>query len=44
MNDLDAMKPDDVREFHKRWYVPANTAIVVAGDVNVNQVRAWAEK
>jgi zinc protease len=44
MNDLDAMKPDDVRDFHKRWYVPANTAIVVAGDVNVNQVRAWAEK
>ena len=44
MNDLDAMKPDDVRDFHKRWYVPANAAVVVVGDVNVNQVRAWAEK
>ncbi|WP_376709044.1 M16 family metallopeptidase [Comamonas sp.] len=44
MNDLDAMKPDDVRNFHKRWYVPANAAVVVVGDVNVAQVRAWAEK
>ena len=44
MSDLDSMKPDDVRNFHKRWYVPANAAVVVVGDVNVAQVRAWAEK
>lgn len=44
MTDLDAMTPGDVREFHKRWYVPANAAVVVAGDVDVAQVRAWAEK
>ncbi|CAM4338213.1 pitrilysin family protein [Comamonas aquatilis] len=44
MSDLDAMTPDDVRDFHKRWYVPANAALVVAGDVDVAKVRAWAEK
>ena len=44
MSDLDSMKPDDVRNFHKRWYVPANAAVVVVGDVNVALVRAWAEK
>jgi len=44
MNDLDAMTASDVREFYRRWYVPANAALVVAGDVDVAQVRVWAEK
>jgi zinc protease len=44
MSDLDAMTPDDVRNFHRQWYVPANAAIVVAGDVDVERVRALAEK
>ncbi len=44
MNDLDAMTASDVRDFYRRWYVPANAALVVAGDVDVAQVRAWAEK
>lgn len=43
MSDLDAMTPDDVRDFHRRWYVPANAALVVAGDVDVAQVRRLAE-
>lgn len=44
MSDLDAMTPGDVRDFYRRWYVPANAAVVVAGDVDVAQVRALAEK
>jgi zinc protease len=44
MTDLDAMTAADVRDFHRRWYVPANAAVVVAGDVDVARVRAWAEK
>ena len=44
MNDLDAMVPDDVRDFYRRWYVPANAAVVVAGDVDAAQVRQLAEK
>jgi zinc protease len=44
MSDLDAMTPDDARAFFRRWYVPANAALVVAGDVDVEKVRALAEK
>ena len=44
MNDLDAMTAGDVRNFHRDWYVPANAAIVIAGDVDVAQVKAWAEE
>ena len=44
MNDLDAMTPDDARAFYRRWYVPANAAVVIAGDVDVAQVRQWAEQ
>ena len=44
MSDLDAMTAADVREFYQRWYVPANAAVVVAGDVDVDQVRQLAEQ
>jgi zinc protease len=38
------MTPDDARAFYRRWYVPANAAVVIAGDVDVAQVRRLAEK
>ena len=44
MSDLDAMTPQDARDFYKRWYVPGNAAVVVAGDVDVAEVRRLAEK
>jgi zinc protease len=44
MSDLDSMQPDDVREFYRRWYVPGNAALVVAGDVDVQEVRRLADK
>ena len=44
MNDLDAMTPEDVRDFYRRWYVPANAAVVVAGDVDPAEVRRLAEQ
>jgi zinc protease len=44
MSDLDSMTADDVRAFYRRWYVPANAAVVIAGDVDVAQVRQLAEK
>ena len=44
MNDLEALKADDVRAFYRRWYVPANAVVVIAGDVDVAQVRQWAEQ
>ncbi|TXT39852.1 MAG: peptidase M16-like protein [Comamonadaceae bacterium] len=44
MSDLQALTAQDARDFYQRWYVPANAAVVVAGDVEVGQVKAWAEK
>ena len=44
MSDLDAMTPNDLREFYRKWYVPGNAAVVIAGDVDVGQARALAEK
>jgi zinc protease len=44
MNDLDAMTAADAREFYRRWYVPANAAVVIAGDVDPAQVRRLVEK
>ena len=38
MSDLDAMTADDVRAFWRRWYVPENAAVVVAGDVDPDAV------
>ena len=44
MNDLDAMTPQDARDFFHRWYTPANAAVVIAGDVDAAQVHALAER
>jgi zinc protease len=44
MSDLDAMAPDDARQFYQRWYSPSNAALIVAGDVDVQQVKIWAEQ
>ena len=44
MSDLEAMAPQDARDFYRQWYVPANAAVIVAGDVDVAQVRRLVEK
>jgi len=44
MSDLDAMTPDDAREFFRRWYVPANAAVIIAGDVDPAKVRTLVDK
>lgn len=44
MSDLDAMSPEDARAFYRRWYVPANAAVIVAGDVDVAKVRSLVDK
>lgn len=44
MSDLDAMTPQDARDFYKRWYTPTNAAVVIAGDVDVAEVHAMAER
>ncbi|HSV47112.1 MAG TPA: pitrilysin family protein [Ramlibacter sp.] len=44
MSDLEAITPQDARDFYRRWYVPANAAVVVAGDVDPQQVLRLARK
>ena len=44
MSDLDAMTPDDVRQFWKTWYTPSNAAVVIAGDVTPEQALALARR
>ncbi|MBA3059180.1 MAG: insulinase family protein, partial [Rhodoferax sp.] len=44
MSDLESLTPADARAFYQRWYVPANAVVVVAGDVDISQVRRLAEK
>lgn len=44
MGDLDALTADDSRAFYQRWYVPANAAVVVVGDVDAAAVLALAQK
>ncbi|HXG90088.1 MAG TPA: pitrilysin family protein [Vicinamibacterales bacterium] len=39
MKDLEAATIDDVREFYRTYYVPANCTMVIAGDFEVEQVK-----
>lgn len=42
--DLQAATLDDVKEFYKQWYVPNNTTLVIAGDIDIQQTREWVKK
>ena len=40
MEDLDAAKLDDVKEWFKTYYGPNNAVLVIAGDVNTQEILA----
>ncbi|MEX1140182.1 MAG: pitrilysin family protein [Bacteroidota bacterium] len=42
MADLSAASYDDVVEFFKKYYVPNNASMVIAGDINIEQAKALA--
>ena len=44
MEDLSAASLDDTRDFFRRYYAPNNAAIVVAGDVRADSVKAMVER
>jgi len=44
MEDLDSMQLSDLSDWYQTWYAPNNATLVVAGDVDPQQVKAWAEK
>lgn len=43
-NDLRRMTVDDLERWYRRWYVPRNATLVVAGDVEPEAVFELAEK
>jgi len=42
--DLQASTLQDVKEFYNQWYVPNNTTLVIAGDMDIAQTREWVIK
>jgi zinc protease len=44
LEDLQNATLDDVKEFFRRWYVPNNVTLIVAGDFDTVQAKKWVEK
>ncbi|MEO6525863.1 MAG: pitrilysin family protein [Gemmatimonadaceae bacterium] len=44
MDDLNAASLEDVKEWFRTYYGPANTVLVVAGDVTADDIRTRVEK
>ena len=44
MEDLEAATTEDVMAFYRRFYVPNNATLVLAGDITVAQARALTEQ
>lgn len=44
LDDVQNATLADVKEFYRRWYVPNNVTLTVAGDFDPVQARKWVEK
>lgn len=44
LEDLANATLQDVIDFHNKFYVPGNATLVVAGDIDVAQTKAWIDK
>jgi len=44
LEDLQAATLEDVKDFYNEWYGPNNATLVIAGDYDKEQVKAWIEK
>lgn len=44
LDDLQAATLEDVKEFYRTWYTPNNVTLVVAGDFDTEQAKAWVEE
>lgn len=44
MQDLDNMTIEDLSDWYQKWYAPNNATLVIAGDVNPEEVFALAKK
>lgn len=43
MDDLNAAQLQEFKDFYKKFYVPNNATLVVAGDINVAQTKKWID-
>lgn len=43
MEDLNAAQLEEFRKFYKKYYVPNNAVLVVAGDIQPEQTKRWVE-
>jgi zinc protease len=44
LEDLEAATMEDVKDFYDKWYGPNNGTLVVAGDFDKEEVKAWIKK
>ena len=44
LEDLQNATLADVKEFYNKWYVPNNATLVIAGDFDFKQAKAWIHK
>jgi zinc protease len=44
LEDLQNATLGDVKEFFRRWYVPNNCTLIIAGDFDTVQAKKWVEK
>ncbi|MDS4030702.1 MAG: pitrilysin family protein [Candidatus Contendobacter sp.] len=44
MQDIQSIRPDDLKRWYQQWYAPNNAILVVVGDVDPAKVRELAEK
>ncbi|MDE6397330.1 MAG: insulinase family protein, partial [Muribaculaceae bacterium] len=41
---IDNFKPDVLREYYHKWYHPANQAVIVVGDVDVDKIESMIKR
>jgi len=44
MDDLNSAKLDEFKAFYKKYYVPNNATLVVAGDIKPEQTKKWIQE
>ena len=44
MDHLDAATLKEFQDFNKKFYVPNNSVLVIAGDLDIAQTKAWVQK
>ncbi|MEP6343699.1 MAG: pitrilysin family protein [Maricaulaceae bacterium] len=44
LEDLEAATLEDVKDFYKKWYVPNNVTVTIAGDFDVSEAKTMVKK